>query len=164
MRVTTYEQISQQLFLSTPLTGRVTTTVLCHQATLASHRGWQPAAPRTVAVFPNDSSMVVQPGASASHVRDRPASTIVDRLLLARLNGPLDCPSIVGQGEATPPRAQASPDESQRRCCFFRQCLRAMPMHWSLDRVFLQPCWQASSPQRDAKRVSKGCFRQPSPG
>ena len=42
----------------------------------------------------------------------------MDRLLLARLNDPPDCPSIVGQGKATQPRAQASPDEQQRSCCF----------------------------------------------
>ena len=70
---------------------------------------------------------------------------------------------FAGQGESAQPRAEASPDAQQRHCCFFRQCLRAMPAHQYLDQVFLQPpCRQASSPQRDAKLVSQGCFHQPS--
>ena len=73
----------------------------------------------------------------SSQVRDRPTSTVVDRLLFARLNDPHDYNGIVGQ--AAQPRAQASPDEQQRRCCFFRQCLHATRTHQSLDQVLLQP-------------------------
>ena len=43
-------EITQQVFRSTPLAGSATTTTLSRWATPAPPRGWQPAAPRTLAV------------------------------------------------------------------------------------------------------------------
>ena len=100
---------------STPSTARINTTALCKTGlhlpptearNLQSLEPWQ---------FPERSSKVVPPGAPASHVRDRPASIDVDRLLTARLNDPPRLPhSIASQGKAARLRAQASPDEQQR--------------------------------------------------
>ena len=127
---------------------------------LASLRGSQPAALRTVSVFPSASSTV--PG--VSRLRSP---------CLHRSGWTYSCTP----GRSTPlpqhrrsrlgvwPQAQASLDEEQRHCCFFRQYLRAMPVRQFLDQVFLRPpCQPASSPQRDAKLVSQGCFHLPSSG
>ena len=75
----------QQLFLSTPLTGRVTTTTLCELSYTCLAPRLATCNPSHRGCFPNASSKVVQPGAPAFHVRDRHR---VHRLLLARLHDP----------------------------------------------------------------------------
>ena len=128
--------------LSTPLTGRINTTTLyqlgytCVAPRLAtcspSHRG----------CVPNASSKVVRPCAPVSHVRER------HRFFLARFHCPPDCPSIVSQGKATQPRAHASPDKQQRRCCFFSR--HATVSRSGLPSTPLSRCRVATT-QREAR-------------
>ena len=97
-----HSEITQQLFLCTPLTEKVTTTTLCHWATLASHSSSHRGC------FPE---RLIQGRSAWCFGVSRPRSPRVN--CCARLNDPPACPSIVGQGEAAQPRARASPDEQQ---------------------------------------------------
>ena len=68
-------EITQQLFLGTPLTRRVTTTTLCHWSTAASHRGLHPAVPRTAAVsrMPRPKSFSLVLRRLTSEIAQRPS-------------------------------------------------------------------------------------------